>query len=685
MAVLPSGWQGSTALNSKIVSYEKLAERVKMQLGFPIIDLEVTDMQIASFIDEALEWYTQYSGQEEKYIMFCDGNYEAGCGIKLDEIVQFSSLCTPPSECFNNAITSTVVIGQNISYSTITTESAYLSVGCFVLPVETNNLNLTTNANTGQRISIKFDPQNPWDHSNICNANCITILPHNSQCYELSASTLSTINFTNLILTYPSLSTLLDHPSVSASDDGIIPISSLECDVLSTIPLDYFPISAFYPENENVGFPVSGYVEIKDGYGVIYPKVKTDLDLCGPVSSQWTWDIDWFEYVPLDSEQVPFIYLDSLSAVLTACANPCLSAPYLSSANDGIIDNVLSAIPYLSGENGTILEPYSIDLSDATHIEIFGLPTCAIDNNFPIIENSGYYATFCLCNSAIRTDGPYEVRNVKFIKDFKLSSDLSNRRFCNIRNTGFNVTTTLTAHSDCLKRTATWVPVDVRFESMTTENLTGTTVKVLSSGFDEDLGYRRKVVDVFSLDYTLGTGGYYGNNLLFSFDQGIVANAFGFDLQGNRSFQNNGYDMLSYHMARGFIDKVRKMVNYITYQFNPDTQYLKLIPEPYYEQTNMGITPCYGGSCQRCYIVGAYVEKPLAELVNKKWVQEWVKMRIMQTVGFIRSKFGNIELFGGASIQGESLISMAKEMEERLLKELRDDYYYSEPPRFFFG
>lgn len=678
MPVLPTGWRGSTALNSKITSYADLAERIKLQLGFPVTDLELTDQQIASFIDEALEWFTQYSGRETKYLMFCDDAYVEGCGVKLDDVIRHASIV---SECMIS--TSAVeVTGVDITYETISTESAYVSVGCFKFPTEiTSNLNLTTsvNANTGQKVVFKFDRLDPWDSAELCNADCVVVRPTGSQWFDLSSnSNLSAIDFTDLIITYPELSGLLDNPVVSADGDGIVDIIELPQSVLSAIPIEYFPVSAFYDDIVNVGFPVSGCVEISNGVGVVYPNCDRSLvDSCSPASAVWVIDTESFSYIPLDSAQVPYIYLDSLSATLTGCADPCLSAPLLSSVADGIILNVLSTIPYLSGESGIIISPYDIDLSSATHVRIAGLPICAIDDTIPLTENTGIYATFCICNSAIDTEGGYSVSNIQFLKDYKVPADLANQQLCDITNTGFNIKYNITTNADCLKKTPTWVPVDLEFQTKVEEDAYGTVVTTVSSGYDDELNYRRKVIDVFGMDYTLGHGGTYGSNLLFSFNHGVVANAFGFDLQGNRSFNRNGYDMLSYHMARGFIDKVRKMVNYISYSFNEDTQYLTLIPEPYPVDKD--------GGRKRCYVVGAYVEKPLQELINKKWVQEWVKMRMIQSLGYIRSKFGTVELYGGASIQGESLIATAQTMEERLLRELRDDLYYTEPPLFFVG
>lgn len=629
-AVVPTGWRGSTNLNSTIKSYEDLAYRVKAQLGFPVTDLEVTDEQIAIYVDEALEWYTLYSGTERKWLIFRDHHYVEGCGVKLDDIVRHVSI---KSECFNT--TSAVeVTATNYAYDFIpssnvsNTVNAYLSVSPFQFPSTTDD----SLSAQGQNVILKYDKSNPWDSFAICNADCFTVRPQNSDCNSLSSnSNLDNIDFTDLITTYPDLSGLLDHPTVTADGDGIIPISGLECDILSTIPTEYFDTSAFYASADLVGFPVTACIEIKDGQGVIYASCDKDSIDCDPLSAAWTIDPD-FDW----------------------------------SVENGTV----------SGEDGRVIPFSGLDLSSANSVSIPGLPSCNL-NGIPLDENSGYYATFFVCNSALDTNGPWEVENVQFLKSYAPPEDALNERFCSVDNKGFTILKSISAHEDCIPSTPDWVPVDVVFEDLETTDLTGCVVSTTSGGYDESLNYRRKVSNVFSMDYTMGNGGYWGGNLLFSFETGIVANAFGFDLQGNRSLARNGYDMLSYELARGFIDQVQRMVNYASYEFNPDTQYLKIIPEPYPETRN--------SNQGRSYIIGAHVEKPIEHLINKKWVQEWVRARVMESVGFIRSKFGNVTLFGGASIAGDSLVSMGKEETERLLRELRDDHYYTEPSLFFVG
>lgn len=626
--VLPESWRGSTNLNSTIKSYEDLAYRVKVQLGYPVTDVEVSDQQMAIFIDEALEWFTLYAGTETKYLIFTDDDYVEGCGIKLDDLIRTESI---KSECIASLSTEGV-IGEEISYSSIESGNvdnvfrAYLSASPFQFPSPTD-YSLSA---LGQDIILKFDKNNPWDANSICNADCFTIRPRGSDCVSLSSNAnIPTIDFNVLIETYTDLVGLLDYPVISSDDDGILAVSALDCEILSAIPTEFYNTSAFYASADLVGFPVVACISIKNGQGVIRPSCVDSINSCLDLSAAWTIDPDF------DWEVVG---------------------------------------ETLSGEDGRVITYSDLDLSTANSVIIPGIPVCSIDGSIKLNENNGRYATFYLCNSALDTGGNWELENVQFIKSYTPPEAVLNTKYCGIQNKGFTVVKSITANSECIPNTPDWIPVDVVFEETIVTELTGVIVEDIQSGFDEEMNHRRKISSVFSCDATMGAGGHFGANLLFSFEFGVVANAFGYDLQGNRNLYRNGYDLLSYHMARGFIDQVQQMVNYVSYEFNPDTQYLSITPEPY---PNI--------ASRRGYVIGVKLEKPLSHLINKKWVQEWVLARTMETLGYIRSKYGNVTLYGGSSIQGDTLISMATAEKERLLRELRDDLYYSEPPLFFIG
>jgi hypothetical protein len=86
MPVLPNSYHGSTTFNSKIKSYDHLAQRVRRTLGEPLIEIEVSSEQIYEFIDIAIEWFTKFSGVTEEYLIFKSDLYVKGVGLKIDRL-----------------------------------------------------------------------------------------------------------------------------------------------------------------------------------------------------------------------------------------------------------------------------------------------------------------------------------------------------------------------------------------------------------------------------------------------------------------------------------------------------------------------------------------------------------------------------------------------------------------------
>jgi len=85
--VLPEGIRGSTTLSPIITSYELMAQRIKMMLGWPVVNIEMCDDQIYDFINQACEYYSKYAGHSEEYLVFDSCNYKAGVGLKVDNII----------------------------------------------------------------------------------------------------------------------------------------------------------------------------------------------------------------------------------------------------------------------------------------------------------------------------------------------------------------------------------------------------------------------------------------------------------------------------------------------------------------------------------------------------------------------------------------------------------------------
>ena len=87
MNVLPRAVPGSTQFNPKINSYDSLAQRIRRQLGEPLVNVEITNEQLYDNIAIAMEFFTKYAGYTEEYLVFNSKNYVRGVGIKVDDLI----------------------------------------------------------------------------------------------------------------------------------------------------------------------------------------------------------------------------------------------------------------------------------------------------------------------------------------------------------------------------------------------------------------------------------------------------------------------------------------------------------------------------------------------------------------------------------------------------------------------
>ncbi len=246
----------------------------------------------------------------------------------------------------------------------------------------------------------------------------------------------------------------------------------------------------------------------------------------------------------------------------------------------------------------------------------------------------------------------------------------------------------ISANSDCIRHTPDKIPVDISFYKKTQSTEVGEVSSYYSYNYDYGLNRKRKIYGVFSLDNANNTGSYggYGSDLLFNFDYALLASTFGYNLQGSRITAGGGYDLVTYHLARSFVEQSKKMLRYISYQWDERTQYLKMTPEPPLSQQNGG-TCCsssvIGAYNNQCYLIGVYVEAPVQELLSTYFVREYTLARAKQVIGNIRSKYGTVTLYGGATLEGSSLVQDGTARIETLMKELRNENYYTAPPSFF--
>jgi hypothetical protein len=189
----------------------------------------------------------------------------------------------------------------------------------------------------------------------------------------------------------------------------------------------------------------------------------------------------------------------------------------------------------------------------------------------------------------------------------------------------------------------------------------------LSAGYDYDLGDFRRVIDV----YSFAEGNNTGVNTLFTIENTIAQQAYFGQLLGNV-----GYDLVTWQALKTWLDTREKVLALTPYlRFDPDTQILKLIPEP---SQKYGSSTYFG-------LIGCKVQKPIKFLVNQLWVYRYTLALTKIAVGHVRTKFQGTNLFGGQTVNGSNLLSEGNAEKDALEKEITTDQIDRDPIRFFIG
>ena len=76
----------STNLNPRVRTFDSLAKRVAMALGYPQINIEAHVDQVYDNISIACEFFTKFAGYTQEYIIFDSSLYEKGKGIRMDAL-----------------------------------------------------------------------------------------------------------------------------------------------------------------------------------------------------------------------------------------------------------------------------------------------------------------------------------------------------------------------------------------------------------------------------------------------------------------------------------------------------------------------------------------------------------------------------------------------------------------------
>lgn len=197
-------------------------------------------------------------------------------------------------------------------------------------------------------------------------------------------------------------------------------------------------------------------------------------------------------------------------------------------------------------------------------------------------------------------------------------------------------------------------------------NSTNTATPSLSAGYDFDLDDWRKVIDVFSF----AEGNNTGVNTLFTIENTIAQQAYFGQLLGNV-----GYDLVTWQALKTWLDTRDKLLALTPYlRFDPDTQILKIIPEPAQQSSNI-----YFG------LIGCKLQKPIKFLVSQLWVYRYSLALTKIAVAHTRGKYSGTNLFGGQTVNYTELMSQGIEEKKTLEEEITKDTIDRDPIKFFVG
>jgi len=137
----------------------------------------------------------------------------------------------------------------------------------------------------------------------------------------------------------------------------------------------------------------------------------------------------------------------------------------------------------------------------------------------------------------------------------------------------------------------------------------------------------------------------------------------------------DAYSLVSYHLARDFLDTVRKYaVDSYTFVYHKYTNMLEIKPTP---PTGYTLTiDDVDYDSPGFILVRAYsVEGDNTDIYGEPWILDYVTAMSKMTLGRIRMKFAQFGSIGnsGISLDGDALMSEGKEEKERLDEQLREE------------
>lgn len=192
-------------------------------------------------------------------------------------------------------------------------------------------------------------------------------------------------------------------------------------------------------------------------------------------------------------------------------------------------------------------------------------------------------------------------------------------------------------------------------------------IEKYNPSFDYDLVDYRKVVNVTGIEQ----GSTTGINTLFTIEQTMAQQTYFSYAMGNY-----GFDLVSWYTLKNWLDVREKVLSQrINYTFDKRTQYLRLIPEP--------------KNSAYWAVIKCWVERPLRDIIKERWVYDYSLALCKIALANVRGKYTNVQMFGGTSLQYDTIknegMKEKEELEKKLMEGASSGYGDIDPPCMMLG
>lgn len=622
----------STALSPRCDSYETLATRIAYAMGYPMTNVEVHPNAIFDNISIACEFFAKYAGYTEEYVVFNSDMYEPGKGVRMDKLF---TITPDMRQCYDTTKRKLATTCPPEDPVTETETVTGYKVTCTAVVTSTDGPALSSTEIICTEGKASTTPTNTDPYAG--NLASVIAASFNKTSTESNTSE-NQIEDTSTTQTY----------DYSGSLAGILTNDVMKQSLRQRI-------SDLIAQQEPVCQTLTAVVTGMDDRIVTG---TTTLTSTQPVYTGGS-------LAPIIAESTTYNFSTTSTGTTGVSATSTYTGPF--TADDG---NVYSLNPYDNYPPGPTV--YQTVTSTAITSDTLQVPyesiettrvctpvTSLTDEQLHALTGTVTTPTTAAVDSPATDSNTNTTTSQTITGTVTLDGEDGTQVTC-ITSIKIEPTTETGTQTVCVtSNTAEQVPV-----SATDDDVSEC---LYNKMYDYDINDYRKVIDIWSFNQ----GTHTGVNTLFTLEQSLAQQTYFSYAMGNY-----GFDLVSWYAVKEWLELREKLlVTRPSIHWDFRTQYMRLIPEPRHK---------YFG------VVACYVELPVKDLVKELWVYKYALALTKLQVGRTRSKFSNVPLIGGGTVNsnGDALLREGKEEKDELEKQMYEGapgLGDAAPPMFFVG